>query len=189
MDCRPNPQVAMDAHGMRPDDLDRQLAWAAAQLAAAAGSDTGAASQTEAGATPRPPAAVQPAAAHPEAQGGAGQCVSTAGGAAGDVVGGGLAEPYVPPSHRMPRAVYLIPTGHNPTGVTMPPERKRAIYEVRVRLCMFLGVFWSPCLSVYRSSSHRAFRSSLEFEWGSFYQLQFPGFAVQRMLQQGAAVL
>lgn len=35
-----------------------------------------------------------------------------------------------PDTGRPPRLVYIIPTGHNPTGVTMTLERKQRVYEV-----------------------------------------------------------
>jgi DNA-binding transcriptional MocR family regulator len=35
---------------------------------------------------------------------------------------------------QMPRVLYIIPTGHNPTGSSLPMERKRAIYQVGGRL-------------------------------------------------------
>jgi len=33
-------------------------------------------------------------------------------------------------STRRPRVLYTIPTGHNPTGATMPNERRRRVYEL-----------------------------------------------------------
>lgn len=36
----------------------------------------------------------------------------------------------LPPPRHPPRVVYLIPTGHNPTGVTMTLKRKKQIYQV-----------------------------------------------------------
>jgi DNA-binding transcriptional MocR family regulator len=32
-----------------------------------------------------------------------------------------------------PKAIYCVPTMHNPTAVTMPPERRRAVAEIAVR--------------------------------------------------------
>jgi DNA-binding transcriptional MocR family regulator len=37
----------------------------------------------------------------------------------------------LPPPTRPPSAIYLIPTGHNPTGITLSPERRARLYEVR----------------------------------------------------------
>jgi DNA-binding transcriptional MocR family regulator len=39
---------------------------------------------------------------------------------------------------RRPKCVYVIPTGQNPTGITMSTERKRALYEVIYRHRMLL---------------------------------------------------
>jgi DNA-binding transcriptional MocR family regulator len=44
----------------------------------------------------------------------------------------------LPPPTRPPTAIYLIPTGHNPTGITLSPERRARLYEVRNKFAVAL---------------------------------------------------
>ncbi|KAL6762781.1 pyridoxal phosphate-dependent transferase [Haematococcus lacustris] len=44
--------------------------------------------------------------------------------------GAGAPPDSLPPPRRPPSVVYLIPTGHNPTAITMPLARRQALYQV-----------------------------------------------------------
>ena len=39
------------------------------------------------------------------------------------------------PKSGIPKCMYLVPTGDNPTGITLPEERRRELYQVNLEAC------------------------------------------------------